>query len=54
MFLSKPMLSSNQASQTDKETKLDPRPLGEKGANIKNKQRTQIKSVFWRKLLAQD
>ena len=44
MFLSKPMLSSNQASQTDKETKLDPRPLGEKGANIKNKQRTQIKS----------
>ena len=35
MFLSKPMLSSNQASQTDKETKLDSRPLGEKGANIK-------------------
>ena len=48
------MLSSNQASQTDKETKLDSRPLGEKGANIKKKQRTQIKSVFWRKLLAQD
>ena len=47
MFLSKPMLSSNQASQTDKETKLDPRPLGEKGANIKNKQRTQIKSNIY-------
>ena len=44
MFLSKPMLSSNQASQTDKETKLDSRPLGEKGANIK-KQTTHTNQI---------